>query len=1124
MDSTILNNTTVYAINCNEIYNYSPKRKIEVINSNNNLSPYDKNFTYLVTVHPISPYSQDQTDTFHLSANDVKCTNNNFVDTNDYHYLNNDAFEQWNDSTDSLFPILNYDTTCLYDNSSLNTGDFLNCFSLFIYKKQLHQVINDNTSYPALVHCKINLDDIELQHHKYYHIILTRNDNIYTMHLILDKYSLFSTYDPEHIFRLSQDRHNVSACKVPSDVTTIEAVIDTTTTVSLDKEYNIEFTNDNNSTCIEFEIHETSDVVIEILPDERNKVMSCNVAEHYSPLESKSYGGVGLNTYNYESVYNIDTITDENGNNITRNYEDGRFPQFLNLAPGKYRFYPSFGFTYTNYPDVAFQEYNFYNNNTDYDSFINKPENVSFKIYSSNNYYNAFFDQDYNYKTDTVILSENINISQIVNDDKLVYGYLERFPKNINNNNLLYKNSFKGYITESSFYRDQVYLRKFNNIIPFNSFQYITDYTASYNQDLNQSVYIRPDFQNIIDNPDTETPFSNQNDMKSLIINENKIPLKSYFNIIENNDYQTSWNVNYAGEGNQQGDEEDHTKPRVEYFINPVIDDIILIDENVVNTDIINNVSNKITHIEYPRNIDSSSNIEYTGNNININNKTFCIFTFDIMKNIVSSNGYTVHDQVKFLMKDNYILEEYNENKTYQEYIDSTINYIQPIDLSINSFKKQDILDSLNSYVDTIADSTNNLSIIKFVINCFRDSRYMFIYKITKKTILNDRINYNEYQLSGRGITTSSLFNPVFDTIAEPYHVNFDYRITPSSSTLKGYYTTRKPAKQSGFIGNHYLYQGFYYSTETWEGSNSIIFLYSNDLYDDEFNPVPLEKVYKLTTPSPITMSQMQIELSDLDYNQIRIIDLEGNIYLIMDKSEYISKYGNLLSMFLESELYSDGTVLLDFPYNPNKHYYIDLYDSTSNENIIVNDFWHYQGATKTRIPNYEISEIDSTTYKIDYTNINSDNIGLYIKLDFIEPISNESKLQQALSLFEHGHNFELDNGYCHTLPAIKTDGKKDMFQLKYEELFNNYQSLYWQYARVDHTIVGQQGSNRDNSHMHNLLDYSNYEIASAYVGYYDNEYNEYVISKYTNYDDIEYFFSKINITYDNDKRIIRDF
>jgi len=54
---------------------------------------------------------------------------------------------------------------------------------------------------------------------------------------------------------------------------------------------------------------------------------------------------------------------------------------------------------------------------------------------------------------------------------------------------------------------------------------------------LNQQVNIRPDFQNIIDNPKTETPYSSQNNMTSLIINDNKIPLKSHFNVIENNDY-----------------------------------------------------------------------------------------------------------------------------------------------------------------------------------------------------------------------------------------------------------------------------------------------------------------------------------------------------------------------------------------------------------------------------------------------------------------------------------------------------------------------------------------------------------------------------------------------------------
>jgi len=227
--------------------------------------------------------------------------------------------------------------------------------------------------------------------------------------------------------------------------------------------------------------------------------------------------------------------------------------------------------------------------------------------------------------------------------------------------------------------------------------------------------------------------------------------------------------------------------PRVEYFTNFIIDDIILIDESVIDTNIINNASNKITHIEYPRTIDSSSNIEYTGNDIVINNKTLLIFTFDIMKNLISSNGYTVYDQTKFLMTSNYILEEYDENKTYQSYIDSTDNYIQPIDLTINGLKKLDILNSLNNYINTVKDSTNNLFVTKFIIQCFRDSRYMFMYKISNKTLLTDRNNYYDYQLDGKCITSSDLFNPVFDNIISPYHTNFDYRMSFSPSYISGY-------------------------------------------------------------------------------------------------------------------------------------------------------------------------------------------------------------------------------------------------------------------------------------------------------------------------------------------------
>jgi hypothetical protein len=57
MSFELLNNSTAYSTNLNEIFNFSPKRKIKISNYNNNISPYDKNFSYLISFHPISPYS-----------------------------------------------------------------------------------------------------------------------------------------------------------------------------------------------------------------------------------------------------------------------------------------------------------------------------------------------------------------------------------------------------------------------------------------------------------------------------------------------------------------------------------------------------------------------------------------------------------------------------------------------------------------------------------------------------------------------------------------------------------------------------------------------------------------------------------------------------------------------------------------------------------------------------------------------------------------------------------------------------------------------------------------------------------------------------------------------------------
>jgi len=55
-------------------------------------------------------------------------------------------------------------------------------------------------------------------------------------------------------------------------------------------------------------------------------------------------------------------------------------------------------------------------------------------------------------------------------DSTICMGYLERHPRNSTNDPYLFKNSFKGYISEFSFIKDQPYFRKFGNIKEYNSF------------------------------------------------------------------------------------------------------------------------------------------------------------------------------------------------------------------------------------------------------------------------------------------------------------------------------------------------------------------------------------------------------------------------------------------------------------------------------------------------------------------------------------------------------------------------------------------------------------------------------------------------------------------------------
>ena len=115
------------------------------------------------------------------------------------------------------------------------------------------------------------------------------------MNLILDRFGLFSTYDPEYIFRLSNERNNISINQIPQDITNIENdSIDNTVSVNLNEEYTIDLTYTNNQRYIEFTVENESDIVIEILPDERHKTTGCFLTLHQGVESGTNYGGLAI--------------------------------------------------------------------------------------------------------------------------------------------------------------------------------------------------------------------------------------------------------------------------------------------------------------------------------------------------------------------------------------------------------------------------------------------------------------------------------------------------------------------------------------------------------------------------------------------------------------------------------------------------------------------------------------------------------------------------------------------------------------------------------------------------------------------------------------------------------------
>jgi hypothetical protein len=74
--------------NINEIFRYKQKRKIEINNDNKLL---DKNFTFILTFHPISPYTFNDNNQHFIKSEEYK-TPVEFFDSNNQIYQNYDAF------------------------------------------------------------------------------------------------------------------------------------------------------------------------------------------------------------------------------------------------------------------------------------------------------------------------------------------------------------------------------------------------------------------------------------------------------------------------------------------------------------------------------------------------------------------------------------------------------------------------------------------------------------------------------------------------------------------------------------------------------------------------------------------------------------------------------------------------------------------------------------------------------------------------------------------------------------------------------------------------------------------------------------------------------------------------
>lgn len=1021
MDATNINSANVYAINSNEIFHYQPKRKINISNDDNSLSPYDKNFTYVLTFHPISPYTwnaQEKNESLisvgeFLEAKDTMCPND-FINTDNIEYLNLDAFDQWKDSTSAFYPILSLGDKCNYNVSTLEECEFLNCFTVFVYKGTLHWVINDGVSQPAKVHCTIDLLPISDFRNKYCHLILTRCANAFTMYLVLDNFSIFSASEPKLLDTI--DNINILSDNFDSDDRVNVAVVDQTANLPLNTTNILKLGWNNSESNLYFTLDTAQSINFEILIDEKCKAVGVEADSYgsdcFKPIytNDREWDKWGFNLYNESGL--IFSLNTTSARINTRYLEAGTY--WITVA--QTRSWVSLAWDYSKCAFQSFEEvYNStYTSNQDKwiaDTYIAIRVNGIDSTSSANPLINNL--EFTNIKKSVVYLNSNINISTCVGADATVcLGYLERHSDNILESNLLYKNSFKGYITEFSYFRDQVYFHKLGTLRDFNIFKYIVDYndpSVTYATSPATSFTVSPTATI------TTNTFQTDQDIRNkVLLNTNKIPCITgmttpstlYTNmlwgwyaptgtndtttIVDSTD-STGGSENYAkfstfdssvtGEGDTINITNIYNLPApyVEYVTNFNIDDIQVCNgtSDKYNLPYQYDFTYNVSDVDVYKDLNHQySNINYTGNpldiqDLNTSEPSFCIFTFDIIKDVKNLSQQEVYDQVKFLMDGDYNLLPYDENITYEEYlsVDYLGHYIRATDFINNASVKYNILQSLNNYITSIANSIEKLYVTKFVINNFRDARNIFLYKISSNTDKRNLHTGNEY------VTYKYAFydaiDDEFSKLTRPWYTQFTDQIGDKYTfKMLLHQPQMDNVDNNPTNSEHYFVNGIHYTKDVNYNIYELYFIHTLDFYQSDFSFYSYDKIISGITPDVMATTVHDIIFDTTIYPTLQLIDQSRNIYGSVDATGSI--WTNIDETLLDNNV-------LNIDWDLNNFYYMNLNNpSKPNQTSIIRDVNLFQGSDfRIDVP-YTITK-EGSQYKIEY-----DNSGLTSKSQFI--------------------------------------------------------------------------------------------------------------------------------------------